>query len=604
MTEAGGPVTEVLDQQFVVHLYLPTEGPGAGAAYRALTGIWQGCRLLFHMTEPVPGTGLPHVLPSDLGALPADGEIAVVAQERPGADCQAVLRRHHDLLNLSVALAPAEAAGDGHWWRELDRQWQAITAEHVPALLGEARLFLARVDAEDHVRTAAPSLYQRLGALLPDGAHDPNAADRGVPTGDGLALWETAAEPDERLVRKFVLAIAPDADPVASAWVWSRGDTAIPPLARYLLHGAKLRYQLRVWQRDGQARRLKSALDTLGDELRRLGAAEPVLAELLRLRRLDARFLLTDLRELRRSVEIAADNLGRSLGPLGQGPPMARGAFADDAALARTFLERLDDESAYLTIAADRAEIVDGLHPVERAPSGKSLETGPGPEAVPGVPELRPAPRTEPDPERSPAGSRPSTLPGADLVHDRERNVFVVYGRDEPARVAVFELLRALGLRPLEWEDLVAMTGKSSPFLGEVIAHSMPLAQAVVVLMTPEDEVRLHPDLWERHDDGAETGPVMQARPNVLLELGMALAVHPDRTLILLAGDQRPVTDVGGRNYVRITRGSGFREKIVNRLRLAGCPVAVSDPGWRSAGDFSSLEALRRAPEPRRDELP
>lgn len=546
-------MTRVLDQQFVVHLYAPTDGPGAETAYRALAGIWQRCRLVFHMTEPVPGTGLPHVLPGDPRALPVGEEVAVAAQERPGADCQAVLRRHHDLLNLSVALAPAEAAGDDRsWWRELDRQWETVAAGHTAALLGEARLFLARVDAEDGVRAAAPALYRRLSDLLPDTVRDPDAADHGVPTGDGLALWEFMAEPDERLVRRFVLAIAPDADPVASAWVWSRGDTAIPPLARYLLHAAKLRYQLRVWQRDGQARRLKESLDTLGDELRRLGAAEPVLAELLRLRRLDARFLLTDLRELRRTVEIAADNLGRALGP--QGPPAARGPFADDSALARAFLERLGDETAYLTVAADRTELLDGLDP-DRPPEG--------------------APEPQPD---------------------RTRNVFVVYGRDEPARVAVFELLRAMGLCPLEWEDLVAMTGKSSPFLGEVIAHAMPLAQAVVVLMTPEDVVHLHPDLHEPHESGVETVPTMQARPNVLLELGMALAVHPDRTLILLAGDQRPVTDVGGRNYVRITQGPGFREKIAGRLRLVGCPVAWSDPAWRSAGDFSSLGALRRAP--------
>ncbi|MFC4055077.1 CATRA conflict system CASPASE/TPR repeat-associated protein [Actinomadura syzygii] len=559
-------MSEVLDQQFVVHLYAPTDGPGSGAAYRALTGIWRGCRLLLHMTEPVPGTGLPHVLPGDPGALPQDGETAVAAQERPGADCQAVLRRHHDLLNLSVALAPSEAHGDETWWRTLDGQWEAITAEHAPALLGEARLFLARVDAEDRIRTAAPSLYRRLGSLLPDTAHDPDAPDRGIPAGDGLALWETMAQPDERLVRRFVLAIAPDADPAASAWVWSRGDTAIPPLARYLLHAAKLRYQLRVWQRDGQARRLKAALDTLGDELVRLGAAEPVLAELLRLRRLDARFLLADLREMRRSVEIAAANLGRASGHPAPGPATTRGPFADDAALAHRFLERLDDETAYLTISADRAEIVVDLDQAGRTPPGRPAE---------------PVPATEPTPPP---------------VRDRTRDVFVVHGRDEAARVAVFELLRALGLRPLEWEDLVAMTGKPSPFLGEVIAHAMPLAQAVVVLMTPEDVVRLHPDLRDPHDDGAENGPVMQARPNVLLELGMALAVHPDRTLILLAGDQRPVTDVGGRNYVRIRRDSGFREKIANRLRLAGCPIAPAGPGWRSAGDFSALEALRRVP--------
>ncbi len=44
----------------------------------------------------------------------------------------------------------------------------------------------------------------------------------------------------------------------------------------------------------------------------------------------------------------------------------------------------------------------------------------------------------------------------------------------------------------------------------------------------------------------------MQARPNVLLELGMALAVKPDQTLLVYLGEQRPVTDLGDVNYVQI----------------------------------------------------
>lgn len=141
-------------------------------------------------------------------------------------------------------------------------------------------------------------------------------------------------------------------------------------------------------------------------------------------------------------------------------------------------------------------------------------------------------------------------------------------------------------------EELVSYTGSSAPFLGNVI----PLAQAVLVLMVPEDVVHLHPDLHTEGEDSAETRQAMQARPNVLLELGMALAIHPDRTIIVTMGSQRAISDIGGRNYIRITDAPDFRAKIANRLRLAGCPVETPENGpWLTAGDFSTLIAHRRS---------
>ncbi|MFE1318044.1 CATRA conflict system CASPASE/TPR repeat-associated protein [Kitasatospora phosalacinea] len=560
-------MTALLDQQLVVHLYAPTDGPDAEAARRGLADIWRGCRTAFGMTDPVPGTGLPHLLPADLFAaepLPAPPqaplrvreEFAVAAQERAGTDCQAVLRRHHDVWNLSVALSPQPGGhppGPG-WWAGAEDNWQALSGRWNPHLLGRSLIRLARVDAVPAVLAADPGLAERFG---------PARAGAGLPLGgalaaDGpLALWEGGDGADERAERRFLLALAPGADARASAWVWSRGDTAIPPLARYLLHAAKLRHQLRVWQRDGRTRAVRTALDGVAAELRRLGADDAVLAELLRLRRLEALLLHGDLRELRRTVEIAADNLGRSVGP--ELPSAATGPFAEDADLARSLLERLDDELAYLGVSVDRAAHL----------------------------ERPPAPSTGPPATASAAPEAPAAAPP-----ERSREVFVVHGRDEPSRRAVFAFLRALGLRPLEWEELVARTGQSSPYLGETVARAMPLAQAVVVVLTPEDVVRLHPELAPGRDP--ELRPALQPRPNVLLELGMALAVHPDRTVILLAGEQRPVTDLGGRNYVRLTGGPECRSKIAGRLRLAGCPVDTSGQDWLRAGDFAALAALHR----------
>ncbi len=180
---------------------------------------------------------------------------------------------------------------------------------------------------------------------------------------------------------------------------------------------------------------------------------------------------------------------------------------------------------------------------------------------------------------------------------DRARTVFVIHGRDEAARIAVFDLVRGLGLHPVDWDESVSVTGEPMPFLGQVLAQAIPVVQAVVVLMTPDDIVRLHPTLHGPSEPRFETQSAMQARPNVLVELGMALAFHPRRTVILTVGDHRPVADLGGFNYIRVAEGLDFRRRLGYRLRLAGCPVLMPDGGdWQTAGDFSALTAYQRTP--------
>jgi hypothetical protein len=566
-------VAALIDQQYLVHVYAPTDGPQAEPALRGLREIWRGCRMVFGMTEPVPGTGLPQVPAWDPGLL-AGRDGARAAQEHPRADCQAVLRRQHDVLNLSLALAPSEAArsenGQWRWWQTFDRQWNAMTSDHARYMLGEARLFLARVP---EAVLAEPDLIGELCDLLPNGAAVPRPIyASGVALDSRVTLWEPDPQPEDRALRRLVLAMAPDGDEAASVWAWSDGTSVIPPLARYLMHAAKLRYELRVWERDGQARDLQDSLDILSRELLRLDASGQARERLLQLREHQAGLLSSELALLRRTVEIATDNLGRCFDRSGLMAP--GGIFADDDELGIAFLERLGDQLAYLDLRIDAARHVLGVRSVS------------------------PADPVVPSPTRPPSRREAAVGPAGHIGEDeKSRRVFVVHGRDEPARVAVFELLKAYGLDPVEWDEFVKETGEPMPFLGQILEQSIPLVQAVVVLMTPDDVVRLHTDLHDASEPKAETQGAMQARPNVLIELGMALAVHPKRTIMLVFGDHRPIADIGGRNYVRVAGGTDFRTRLGNRLILAGCPVHMPDGGrWRTAGDFSSLAAYRRTP--------
>lgn len=185
------------------------------------------------------------------------------------------------------------------------------------------------------------------------------------------------------------------------------------------------------------------------------------------------------------------------------------------------------------------------------------------------------------------------------LSLDRTRNVFVVYGRDDQIRREVFELLRRLDLRPLEWERMVHATDEASPFVGRVVADAPALATAAVVLLTPDDQVMLHPELRKVGEDRFELHPALQPRPNVLLELGLVLATYPENTIILSFGEQRPIGDLAGRNMIKFNGSVSPVEslqKIAGRLKNAGCAVDDSGTDWLDVTPFASLRAYRRKP--------
>ncbi|MEU8819986.1 TIR domain-containing protein [Actinoplanes sp. NPDC048796] len=195
-----------------------------------------------------------------------------------------------------------------------------------------------------------------------------------------------------------------------------------------------------------------------------------------------------------------------------------------------------------------------------------------------------------------PSGSDRKTDPD-----DVSRNVFVIYGRDDEARKVVFDYLLALRLNPLEWEELVAATRSTAPSLADVVRNAPRRARAVVALLTPDDVVHLHPALVGDGDTAAERRTGCQARPNVFLELGIALATHPSSTIVLQAGLMRETADLAGLNYVRLDDTPRWRHKVAERLQSAGCPVNWS--GFSADPERSAqLAAFRRtaqgAPRP------
>lgn len=171
------------------------------------------------------------------------------------------------------------------------------------------------------------------------------------------------------------------------------------------------------------------------------------------------------------------------------------------------------------------------------------------------------------------------------------RKVFVVYGRNLKARKALFEFLRAIDLRPMEWSEIVAATGKGAPYIGEILDKAFFEAQAVVVLMTPDDEGCLRELFRKPGDPSHETEPTPQARLNVLFEAGMAMGHFPERTILVELGVLRPFSDIGGRHVVKLDDTPEKRQELAQRLKTARCAVDLSGTDWHTAGNFE--ESLR-----------
>jgi hypothetical protein len=152
------------------------------------------------------------------------------------------------------------------------------------------------------------------------------------------------------------------------------------------------------------------------------------------------------------------------------------------------------------------------------------------------------------------------------------RSIFIIHGRNHKARDALSTFLQSADLRPIPWESAVAEAARraddANPFIAQVLEAGLEMAQAVVVLLTGDDVARL-----KRFYETEKLTP--QARPNVLLEAGMALGRFPRRTVLVQIGTIRGISDIAGRHIIRLDHSdgaSGLRE-LLDRLEDAGCTV-------------------------------
>ena len=168
----------------------------------------------------------------------------------------------------------------------------------------------------------------------------------------------------------------------------------------------------------------------------------------------------------------------------------------------------------------------------------------------------------------------------------------MIHGRDNALATRFYDLLRAVDLRPLEWDNLIEAAGGAALSLTDVVARAPGLAQATLVLLSPDNTVELDADPALADDIPLERAPARQARPNVLFELGLVQMAYPGRTVIVEVGNVPPLSDLAGLNVIRFDGSVQAIRKVLSRLEVAGCAVDYSGTDWMDSGRFTGLRAF------------
>ena len=348
----------------IVHTFLPADRPGVDT-FKALRELWHAvqelqmdARIGQWRLDP-PYESIPY----------RDGLVVLAARQqvRIGGLYQAVAYRLHDVIGVSVLLAPND---DRIGWPALSARWINRPPQQPDAAMGTVFVHLGLWQRPRGVaRWFAPT---DPPVPLDEPATETVTWCR---MGDDVLLGEvltTTGGP-----RRIIALTDPGNEPALDALTWA-GAPGLPALTRYLLHAAKVRYQSSVLRNSvgdlqSAIARTESRCETLRSLLDR---QDPPIQELIRADRALGAVqteehgliaALADVRDMTETVRVARRNMvsarGRSAGQTG-------GPFGNDNEIAEWVSDQLRTELTYLesaqlkatALARQAAAVVDGWH--------------------------------------------------------------------------------------------------------------------------------------------------------------------------------------------------------------------------------------------------
>lgn len=133
---------------------------------------------------------------------------------------------------------------------------------------------------------------------------------------------------------------------------------------------------------------------------------------------------------------------------------------------------------------------------------------------------------------------------------------------------ALVALLKQMDIRPITWNEAVSLSPSQNTL--DIVMAGISHAQAVIVLFTPDDLARLKDEFLKDDDGPHERYQTGQARPNVILEAGIAYAKEPTKTIFARVGKTREISDIAGFNWVQLSQDYNDRDRLRRELLKAG----------------------------------
>ncbi|MFI5958418.1 CATRA conflict system CASPASE/TPR repeat-associated protein [Cryptosporangium sp. NPDC051539] len=161
------------------------------------------------------------------------------------------------------------------------------------------------------------------------------------------------------------------------------------------------------------------------------------------------------------------------------------------------------------------------------------------------------------------------------------RKVLVICGPDDRVRARVHDWLRMLDLRPVEREECVNHLGEAPPSEIDVLLAGLELAQAALIVLTPESVT------WKNGTLEAVDAGARAIGDPMTLRIGLALgALSYRRTLIVEAGSPIVPPGLELRRPIRLDDTELSKRTMAGRLALARCDVRLTGSEWLDPGMF------------------
>lgn len=488
----------------LAHVFLAAEGREAEAPWEWMRSLWDGATGRFGLSCRVQSLAVPSELPRQR-IVPSDGAgLIAAAQCHDASVWQAAAWADHDLLGITVMMAPPRDSDCARAWSRLESTWSELVAHLEPdGVIGETRTFLGLLTDLTGAAAGGELIQDTLGLVraaapgpLADGWWQhwdavPLGSSGGEP--DEVLIWELGPDShDGRRLRRIAAIAVAKSERQVDRFLWTSGDGSPAPLTRHLMHAARLRYQVRVYDNGERSSTLRNELASLVAQasgghgghvghggLGELGGAE--LSRQLRRAHASAAILRTRVSQMREAVDIIGGNMRLAL-DVPTPADAAVGPLSEDRYLAKWFGQRLDDEITRLDAAMDNARSARELLPLlPLLPSSVRVSPQPRRGAVRSSTALadRPADRGD----RGLSSSRPWAVifTAVGVEYNAIRDYLAEPTGEEVVRGTLFEVGTLPGIHG-SWQVALAQTGQGSTIAGVQVDRAVPAFQPEVAL--------------------------------------------------------------------------------------------------------------------------